>query len=85
MPTKDMGLKKKNLTGYMGGGVMYSKAPTSKSFRKGGTTKYVTGGITSPTLNPRKDEAAKLAAKKRNAGLKRKRAAAANNPKRRGG
>ena len=39
-----MGLKKKNLTGYMGGGVMYAKAPTSKSFRKGGTTKFDGGG-----------------------------------------
>jgi len=45
MPKKDMGLKKKNLTGYMGGGVMYSKAPTSKSFRKGGTTKFDGGGF----------------------------------------
>jgi len=47
MPKKDMGLKKKNLsgkTGYMGGGVMYAKAPTSKSFRKGGTTKFDGGG-----------------------------------------
>jgi len=43
-----MGLKKKNLSGkigYMGGGVMYSKAPTSKSFRKGGTTKFDGGGF----------------------------------------
>lgn len=40
-----MGLKKKNLTGYMGGGVMYAKAPTSKSFRKGGTTKFDGGGF----------------------------------------
>tara|TARA_R110002110_G_scaffold303162_1_gene517213 strand:- start:39 stop:338 length:300 start_codon:yes stop_codon:yes gene_type:complete len=45
MPKKDMGLKKKNLTGYMGGGVMYAKAPTSKSFRKGGTTKFDGGGF----------------------------------------
>jgi len=37
-----MGLKKKNLTGYMGGGVFKSKAPVSSSFRGGGATEVGT-------------------------------------------
>ena len=37
-----MGLKRKNLTGYMGGGVFKSKAPVSSSFRSGGATEVGT-------------------------------------------
>ena len=42
MPKKNMGLKRKNLTGYMGGGVFKSKAPVSSSFRGGGATEVGT-------------------------------------------
>ena len=42
MPKKDMGLKKKNLTGYMGGGVFKPNAPISSSFRGGGATEVGT-------------------------------------------
>ena len=42
MPKKDMGLKRKNLTGYMGGGVFKSNAPVSSSFRGGGATEVGT-------------------------------------------
>ena len=42
MPKKNMGLKRKNLTGYMGGGVFKSKAPVSSSFRSGGATEVGT-------------------------------------------
>ena len=37
-----MGLKKKNLTGYMGGGVFKPNAPVSSSFRGGGATEVGT-------------------------------------------
>ena len=37
-----MGLKRKNLTGYMGGGVFKSNAPVSSSFRGGGATEVGT-------------------------------------------
>jgi hypothetical protein len=42
MPKKNMGLKRKNLTGYMGGGVFKSNAPVSSSFRGGGATEVGT-------------------------------------------
>ena len=42
MPKKDMGLKRKNLTGYMGGGVFKPNAPVSSSFRGGGATEVGT-------------------------------------------
>jgi len=42
MPKKNMGLKRKNLTGYMGGGVFKSNAPVSSSFRSGGATEVGT-------------------------------------------
>jgi len=42
MPKKNMGLKRKNLTGYMGGGVFKPNAPVSSSFRGGGATEVGT-------------------------------------------
>lgn len=42
MPKKDMGLKKKNRSMYMGGGVFKPNAPVSSSFRGGGATEVGT-------------------------------------------
>ena len=42
MPKKNMGLKRKNRSMYMGGGVFKPNAPVSSSFRGGGATEVGT-------------------------------------------